>query len=511
MIPQQYKSFIIIIFISLQSIFPQEKTNNEPTFFRTIEVKRNGDLDPLIYEHYFQKLVGTYFKPELLELEIKNILSFYENSGYPFTGVKIESILFEVDSNKNNVVDIFISITSEELQKIDKVLIEGNTKTDEKVIINQLRLKKGEIYSQEKINRIPILLNKLRFFEPVQSPQYFVDNDNNGVLNIKIKERNTNSFDGILGYVPSRNDNEDGYFTGFVNITLRNLFGTGRGASVKWQQESSATQELSLKYLEPWLFDYPFNLTFEFFQRKQDSTYVKRTFGTGLEFLANENISASLLLETEATIPSLNENIQNTVLSSTSLNTGLQLKVDYRDDNYFPTDGIIFGSTYKYRQKEISGSANPSFKGNINYHNYELMIGGYYSYFDNQVMSVEIQAKEINGDYFDISDYYQFGGTNSLRGYRENSFLGNRIIWSNLEYRFLLAQRSYLFTFFDFGYYLLNNNSNEISTKQEKYLNGYGFGISLDTALGIMKVSYAFTQGNSLLNGLLHFGLVNEF
>jgi outer membrane protein insertion porin family len=98
-----------------------------------------------------------------------------------------------------------------------------------------------------------------------------------------------------------------------------------------------------------------------------------------------------------------------------------------------------------------------------------------------------------------------------LRGYRENQFLGNRIIWSNLEYRFLLSQSSYLFAFFDSGYYLINGNELNNVARKSDYLNGYGLGISLDTALGIMRVSYAFAEGTSISDGLIHFGLLNDF
>jgi outer membrane protein insertion porin family len=513
MIRQPYiKFFFITLFCFFKSHFSQNSNQDFSNFNQTLINKiiiENAKSDSLIYEKYFSNLEGKLFSSENLESIIQNLLSDFENGGYPFATVKIQSVVFDSDTTKKSV-DIFISIDKGELQKINKVVIEGNTKTNEKVIINELRIENDEIYSQEKIDGIPILLNRLNFFEPVEPTQYFVDNENKGILKINVKEKNTNSFDGIIGYVPAQSDKEKGYFTGFVNIVLRNLFGTGRSASIKWKQESSQTQELNLKYLEPWIFNYPFNITFDFYQRKQDTTYVKRTIGGNLEYLATENISASLLLESEFIIPSLNIGSSVNVQNSTSLNTGLQVKVDYRDDIYSPTKGVFFGSIYKFRQKKITSDEN-SDGANINYHNYELDLGGYHSFFKKQVLSLEIHAKEIIGDYFDVSDYFQFGGTNSVRGYRENTFLGNRIIWSNLEYRFLLSQRSYLFGFWDSGYYLRTNDLDNSISRLEKYINGYGLGISLETGLGIMKVSYAVPQGSSFFDGFIHFGLVNDF
>jgi outer membrane protein insertion porin family len=306
---------------------------------------------------------------------------------------------------------------------------------------------------------------------------------------------------------------EGGYFTGFVNISLRNLFGTGRAASFKWHQENALTQELEINYLEPWIFNEPFNLDLQFFQRKQDSSYVKRILGGSIEYLATENISGSVLIESESIIASANSSKQ-IVLNSSSINSGIRLNVDYRDNIVAPRRGTYFVSTYKYRNKiiENDNQLSQSLASNkIDYHIYELDFGFFYSIFQNQVLALGIHTREILGDYFDISDYFQFGGTNTLRGYRENQFLGNRIIWTNIEYRLLLSQSSYLFSFFDSGYYLINENPDFDIERQSDYKTGYGLGISLETGLGILRISYAFSEGSSITNGLVHFGIFNDF
>jgi outer membrane protein insertion porin family len=117
----------------------------------------------------------------------------------------------------------------------------------------------------------------------------------------------------------------------------------------------------------------------------------------------------------------------------------------------------------------------------------------------------------MKGDLFEISDLYRLGGNNTLRGYREDQFLGNRILWSNFEYRFSLANRTYLFTFFDLGYYLraADHSNNFIRNKDWKY--GFGFGVNLETGLGVLGVSYALGEGDSFNNGKIHFGLLNDF
>lgn len=484
----------------------------ELTYIGKIYIDSLSFADSLKLIDFFAFLEDEVFIPVLIENRIEESLEYLENNGFPFATIKIKSVVFDVNDENKNTADIYLELKKDLIRKIDKVIISGNIKTSERVIINAARLSQGELFSQKRIEEIPIQLNRLRFFKNVKTPNYVVNSKGEGILRIDIVEKNTNTFDGIIGYVPSSNDNESGYLTGFINISLRNIFGSGRGFAIRWKQENSLTQELELKYLEPWIFNQPFNLNFDFFQRKQDSSYVKRAVGGELEYLATENISASLLLETESIIPALNVSNQ-TVLNSTSLNSGIKLKLDYRDDVYSPQSGFYFASVYKYISKNIKNKnvENQILADNLEYHNYELDFGIFYSFIQNQVLAFGVHAKEIIGDYYDLSDFFQFGGTNTLRGYRENQFLGNRIIWSNLEYRFLLSQSSYLFAFFDSGYYLINESLiNNVSRKSD-YKNGYGFGISLDTALGIMRVSYAFAEGTSITDGLIHFGLLNDF
>ena len=484
----------------------------EPTYIKNIVFDSLDVADIELSDEQLSYLYDEIFIESELETKIESLLNNYENSGYPFVNITIKSVNFYQDLDGVNAVDIFLKVDKELLRKIDKVEITGNTKTNETVIVNNARLTKGEIYSQERIKNIPTLLKRLNFFKSIALPNYYINSKDEGILQITVEEKNTNMFDGIIGYVPATLKGESGYLTGFVNIGLRNLFGTGRSAAIRWRQENTLTQELELKYLEPWLFNQPLNLSFQFFQRKQDSSYVRRIIGGNLEFLATENISASLILESESIIPSIEiSNIQFS--KSSSLNTGIEVKLDYRDDIFTPQSGLYFFSRYKYRSKSIENTElNTNVALNdLNYHYYEFDFGIYYQTFQSQVLALGVHSKAIVGDQFDLSDLFQFGGTNSVRGFRENQFIGKNIIWSNLEYRFLLSQDSYVFTFYDAGYYETDSIISQNISKFSDFKNGYGLGISLSTTLGIMRVSYAFAEGSSISNGLIHFGILNDF
>ena len=46
---------------------------------------------------------------------------------------------------------------------------------------------------------------------------------------------------------------------------------------------------------------------------------------------------------------------------------------------------------------------------------------------------------------------------------------------------------------------------------QEGFIFGYGLGIRIETGLGMFGVSYALGKGDSILEGKVHFGLINDF
>lgn len=463
----------------------------------------------------FEFIKGQSLNGEELEINIESVLSEYENSGYPFIKIIIKSVFIYHDSVRGeNFADIYFKIESGELNRIDKIEMRGNNSTKDYVIIRELRLEKGEVYSQKRIEEFPNRLNRLRFFEPVKIPQFYLNSKNEGVLLVEVKEKNTNNFDGIIGYVPPNKNEQSGFITGLVNISLRNLFGTGRAAAIRWSKFDRNSQEFDLKYLEPWLLGYPFNINLNFFQRIQDTTYVQRKFEGAVEYLATEDISASVIIASESVIPTVRIIPRFTVFNSTYFTTGINLKIDTRDDPYAPTTGMLFNNSYAFSKKTIDGPLQyitSDIQTEVNLQRFAVSFYVYYEIFLRQIIAVGANGRELRGPTFENSDLYRLGGTNSLRGYRENQFLGSRIFWSNLEYRFLFSRRSYGFIFFDTGYFLRPAEETRNILKTEDFLYGFGLGLSLETGLGVLAVSYALGQGDSFSDGKIHFGIINEF
>ncbi len=487
----------------------------DPTYINDIIISNLDSLDLEMANDKFENMMDSPFIVDELEISLSELLDHFENSGYPFASIKVESTFFFYDStNEENLVDLYVNFSKNQISTIDTIIISGNTKTKDHVIKRNLRLRKGESYSQEKIDEVPIKLNRLHFFEPIETPSYYFNSKDKGVLQVTVKEKGTNSFDGIIGYIPPADDNDNGYLTGLANINLRNLFGTGRAVAFRWNKIDRYSQEIELKYLEPWVLGFPINIDLLLFQRQQDSSFVQRLINGNIEFLATESMSAALIFSQDYTIPADSDPRGFTVYNSTIFTSGVNLKIDSRDDLFVPTNGIFFLNTYKYRSKNINGPAEyvpDTMNTSPNQYSIELDFVIHYRLLSRHIPTVGLHLREMRGDNVEISDMYRFGGANTVRGYRENQFTGNRLLWANVEYRYLLGRRSYAFLFTDVGYYLRDelpaNNLLEVSAVKV----GYGLGITFETALGLLGVSYALGEGDSFNKGKIHFGLIGEF
>jgi outer membrane protein insertion porin family len=488
---------------------------NNPVIVKNILFEGLDSMSIPEIENQIYFLKGEVFNKEEFEAELDKILIKFENAGYPFSKITISSVIIYTDSlNEENFADIYLLFDKGTESKIDKVEIVGNTSTKDYVIIRELRISPGEIYSQKKIEEFPKRLNRLRFFEPVNNPSFYFNSKNEGILQIEVKEKNTNNFDGIIGYIPPNQNEDAGYITGLVNISLRNLFGTGRAAAIRWNKYDRNSQELDLKYLEPWIFSFPVNVNLNLYQKIQDTTYVQRKFEAAIDYLATEDISASVFISTESVIPTERAIPVFTVYNSSYLNTGIALKIDTRDDPYSPVSGVLFLNTYSYSNKTINGPdeyITPTTVTSLNLRRITLSFYFFYQIFTRQVFAFGVNAKELRGPTFENSELFRLGGNSTLRGYREEQFLGSRIAWSNLEYRFLFTKRTFGFVFFDTGYYLRPEEVNKNIPKAEDFLYGYGVGLNVETGIGVLAVSYALGEGDTFSDGKIHFGIVNEF
>jgi outer membrane protein assembly factor BamA len=446
-------------------------------------------------------IIGNYFSTTFIELWIGETLALIENRGYPLSAIILDSL--QMKHGEPPAVHLHLSLHDLEKITLHTINIEGNNETRDRTIMRQAGVFPGDQFSRDRIDNIRPRLLRTGLFRSVSEPQIFMDRTGGSLL-VTVEESRFNSFDGILGYMPEPGGG--GYVMGLAHITMRNLFGTMRRFEAKWQRETQVTQELLLNYREPYLAGLPVNVSFGFRQRQQDSTYVQtRTrLLADAELFRNSTIGFSY--EYERVIPA--EDIPLTrVQDARSHITGFELTYDSRDDAVVPRSGIHYATEYQ------TGSIRRTTNGSDVYdtlHRFLIDFRMYISVSYNHVFFVGLHGRESRLTQYQESDLFRLGGTRSLRGYREGQFTGSRTAWTNTEYRFMAGQRSYMFGFIDAGYYLLPPLDGE-SLRQDQFLVGYGGGLHVETAIGLLSVGFGFGKGDTFGNGKIHIGVINEF
>lgn len=454
---------------------------------------------------------GKVLNSLTLNTDINDILTLYEKKGYNFAAINITGI--ETYQNAGNgKIRINIKIDENDKIKIDNIVIEGNTTTNKNVIVREITLGEGNSISRENLLEIRRRLENLGYFESVEQPK-ILKYKNQTVLQIKVKEGNTNTFDGILGYVPPSQSEDKGYFTGLVNLSIRNLFGTGRKIEARFKKEVKTTQELELKYLEPWLLGYPVNMNLAFLQRIEDSSYIKRDLSIKTDAMISKKITLSAIFNFERVIPTTQNNLF-TLFDSRVLAAGVEVRYDSRDYIYNPLSGILYKTGYSVGQKKIyNASSFPTLDipGDFTVQKGSMDLDFYSSFFKRQSALLSVHGIEIRSPRFESADLFRLGGNSTVRGYREGQFLASRAAWGNIELRYALTRKSFAAIFYDLGYYLKPEDDLYNIPSQEGLIYGYGLGIRIETSLGMFGVSYALGRGDSILEGKIHFGLINDF
>lgn len=460
-----------------------------------------------ITSDYFNELKGLPFNRYEFEEVLLTIINRDERAGFPFGSIKIESIVY-----RDQVLDVFLIRKPGPSGLIQKIEIAGNIITEPEVIIRELRLKQNEMYTDVIIQKIPPRLNRLRLFAPVSSPGFYINKKNEGVLTLQVKENRFNNFDGIIGYIPPGDNNQPGYVTGLLNISFRNIFGTGRMTALRWQKVDRNTQELEIKYLEPWLFNYPLNITGALYQRKQDTTYVQLKFDFLADYLLNENVTLGWHIGTESIVPVKEDSLAKfTVYNSQYINSGVSARYDSRNDPLVPEYGIFFHSAFTLIQKKINGPAEFIFPGqklSFLLRKVDTGVELFYSVVTKQVAALKLHFKAVSGDNTEINDMYKLGGNTNLRGYRENQFLASQLFLANTEYRFLAGGRTFVYPFIDAAWFK-PFSADGIATPLTRI--GYGAGIFLETGAGMLRVEYGLAKGDSFSKAKIHFGIVSDF
>lgn len=443
-----------------------------------------------------------------------SLVEILENNGYPLSRIETKGFTIDSLSETRREVELFLKIHTGPLVQLSGLKIPAGSHINPRYLERIFRFHKGEIYDGRRIQRYYKQLQREDFIKSASAPQIIMDDDSSFYLSLDFEEASTTSLDGVVGYVPPpvNNRGANGYFTGQLNLGLRNVFGTGRRLDVFWQKPDRFSDNFRVKYREPFVLGLPFHAGVEMHRLVRDTTYLDWEYAASAEVPLNENLDGIVKLYQRQVYPDSLASVRLRLPRTRALHTEMGLRWDTRDNLRNPRTGLFMSVLFDYGTQRNVGPAflltEDSLVARSEVTKITSQLALFLEFWNKQVLAFNLNIVLIGyqGQPVRPPDMFWFGGATTIRGYREQQFFGEKVGWLNTEYRFLLGPQSRFFVFVDWGYY-----SHNLPEYKEEYLTGYGLGIRFPGPLGALQVDYGLARGAPFREGKIHFRLINEF
>ncbi|HPC37783.1 MAG TPA: outer membrane protein assembly factor BamA [Exilispira sp.] len=184
-----------------------------------------------------------------IESIAEQIKQYYGNYGYVFANVDIEETIDYVSRK----VDVVFTISENKRAHIEKIIVKGNTKTKDYVIIRELMIQEGETFSIDKIRQSIYNLYNTQFFSAVDV-QFQPGSDDTLInLIIAVEEKNTGQFKFGATFSPGVANS----FGLNGSIAEPNFLGLGLQISADLSIYLDNKYVLTLSYLDKWFLGEP--------------------------------------------------------------------------------------------------------------------------------------------------------------------------------------------------------------------------------------------------------------
>jgi outer membrane protein insertion porin family len=242
--------------------------------YRVGKVEIGGDLieDGKQILKSVKLTTGQIFRGSRLREDITTLSDMYSNKGFAF--VQVDPVT-NVDSTKK-IVDVALVIAKGPPVYFNRVLVAGNTKTQDKVVRRELLANEQELFSGNRITQSRNALQRTGYFEDVQVTTKKTEQPDTVDVLVDVKEGPTGTFQVGAGY-----SSGDGFLFN-TNISEKNLF--GRGQSVSGSTSiGSKRQDFILSANDPYFRDTRMGVGLEAFNTKRDYTdFNERKIGFGV-------------------------------------------------------------------------------------------------------------------------------------------------------------------------------------------------------------------------------------
>jgi outer membrane protein insertion porin family len=205
---------------------------------------------------------GDVYNPEDLEKRIngkpqQDISSYYMDDGYLY--FSCQPIEKSIDGDS---IDIEMRISEGKQATINKIVLNGNTKTSDHVVFREILTKPGQKFSKSDLVETVQMLSKLGYFDPQKiEPKPIPQNDGTVNIEYSVEEKSNDNIElsggwsGLQGIIGT-------FGIVFNNFSARKILnfreyhplpkGDGQRFAIRFQA-NGGFQNYSISFTEPWL------------------------------------------------------------------------------------------------------------------------------------------------------------------------------------------------------------------------------------------------------------------
>jgi len=444
--------------------------------------------------------INAPYNPIQIHNGIKNILNEYANTGRPLTTI--------TDSLEiNNDIRLHLIIHESEPMYINQVTITNNKLVKEKPIRREIALQPGDLYSLKKIELSKRHIYETGLFSSVNIRLTDIDtvrNKVNLVVDVRELDMRYLGLDFGLGQDRGLREGREPYTsleaTGqWLN---RNIGGRGSRLSLKAEGALNIDTESGLSqprlsgevtWIEPWLLGFRSSNSFTLFAETQSFDLEKNYYQTnyGGEIALIYQPERRLYLKTGVAPQVIESNSQSDYTKSEEVAVTLDFRRDDRDNFLFPKNGTYLALSGKIAL--VGGKPADYYKLEPSFSQYFNILGPVVLAYR---VKVGIMAPLRTGQPTPEYEKFYLGGSTSLRAWPDNKFEPDHIDPDGYNFKGLTSVEVRFPLFWLFGGEVFVDGGNlagepDFSEFFKTYRWNYGFGLTLATPLGPIRIDYA--------------------
>lgn len=440
------------------------------------------------------KSYEQYFSLSVMQDDVKALTDFYSDYGYAFAEVDLETNKNEEDAT----IDVTFIIDKKQKVFLRRVLIEGNTRTRDNVILRELRLADGELFNGQQLRRSNERLNRLGYFNQVDTDTLPTGKDDEVDLLVKVQEARTGAITGGVGYSTHSKFGVSG------SISERNLWGKGYILGIEGFV-SSKSSSIDLSFTNPCIYDTDFGFSNNVYTLRDEwDDFRKKTYGDTIRLFHPIGEYSSIfvgyrldqyrLYDIPSTAPRSYLDYQGKNISSV-LSGGFTF--NSTDSHERPSKGHIAKLFVEYGGGGLGG--------NDNFFKPIVELQGFYSISRNKNHIIHWRTRagaayKNSKKPVPVFDRFFIGGIDSIRGYDTEDLApkdprfgdeigGDRMAFLNLEYIWTFQPELglALVPFYDIGF---QTDSSQTSNPFSKLKQSYGLELRWRSPMGDLRFAY---------------------